>query len=120
MANIAIKNNFKVGTKVRVYCPYGSFEYEDTVTAVSPKGMSISVGESKYKPLNNNFATNISRWGIGTITVIATKWAFKTFCKNLKSIKTSWKKENIMSNKEYLLISESFEFKSNIKPNKKW
>lgn len=73
MANIAIKNNFKVGTKVRVYCPYGSFEYEDTVTAVSPKGMSISVGESKYKPLNNNVATNISRWGIGTITVIATK-----------------------------------------------
>ena len=52
MANIAIKNNFKVGTKVRVYCPYGSFEYEDTVTAVSPKGMSISVGESKYNDRN--------------------------------------------------------------------
>lgn len=70
MANNTIKNNFKVGQKVRVYCPYSSFEYEDTVTAISPKGMSISVGGSKYRPVRADVAQKKSRWGIGTITII--------------------------------------------------
>ena len=46
----AFETDFKVGTKVKVYNPYGSFEYEDVVKSITPKGMYIKVGYTNYRP----------------------------------------------------------------------
>ncbi len=66
----AFDTDFKVGTKVKVYNPFGSYEYEDTVTSITPKGMYIKVGNINYRPKRNNYATHLSRWGIGSIRII--------------------------------------------------
>lgn len=66
----AFETEFKVGTKVKVYNPYGSFEYEDVVKSITPKGMYIKVGNTNYRPVTKDYATRISRWGQGTIKII--------------------------------------------------
>ena len=69
----AFETNFKVGTKVKVYNPYGSFTFESTVESISPKGKYIKVRGQNYTAVNENYATYISRWGQGSITVIQNK-----------------------------------------------
>lgn len=66
----AFETDFKVGTRVKVYNPYGSFEYEDIVQSITPKGMYIKVRGINYRPMKKDYATHISRWGQGTITII--------------------------------------------------
>lgn len=66
----AFETNFKVGTRVKVYNPYGSCSYEDVVKEITPKGMYIKVGDMRYKPVGKDCATRISRWGMGTIRIV--------------------------------------------------
>ena len=50
----AFETNFKVGTKVKVYNPYGSFTFESTVESISPKGKNIKVRGQNYTAVNEN------------------------------------------------------------------
>ena len=65
-----LKSDFKVGSRVMVYNPYGSYEYEAEVTDITPAGKYIKVGNTKYKPVTKTQAELITRWGIQTIELI--------------------------------------------------
>ncbi|WP_268878577.1 hypothetical protein [Roseburia porci] len=40
----ALESDFTVGSRVMVYNPYGSYEYESEVTGITPAGKYIKVG----------------------------------------------------------------------------
>ena len=66
----AFETNFKVGMKVKVYNPYGSFYFEDVIKKITPKGRYIKVGETNYTPMDKDTATCITRWGMRSIHII--------------------------------------------------
>lgn len=66
----AFTAGFKVGGKVKVYEPYGSFTYEDVVQRITPKGRYVTVGDIRYTVSSDESAIHASCWGIGSIRPI--------------------------------------------------
>lgn len=63
--------NFKIGTKVKVFNPYGAFTYEDVVQYIPPQGRFVKVGDVKYYPKKKDYAeASLSCWGRGTIEIV--------------------------------------------------